>query len=221
MSAKSTPPRTSFASSWVAAPLRAARTIPIKVRVALVLGLSAGLMGVVIGPVTAAPGADLAITKTHTGDFEVGVQGTYTISVSNVGTADADGPISVTDTLPNGLDYSSATGTGWSCSANGQTVTCTNPGPIAPSTSSDITLAVNVRAAAQPSVTNTASVSGADSDPTPNDDSASDPTNVNPPSSGAEMSITKVGSPNPVDVGQTLAYTITALNNGPDDATTV
>src|SRR5919198_1865247 len=221
MSANSDRPRTSFASSWVAAPLRAARAIPPKVRVALVFGFSLTLLALVTGPVTAAPGAALAIDKSHTGDFEVGVPGTYTISVSNVGTADADGPITVTDTLPAGLDYASATGTGWSCSANGQTVTCTNPGPIAPSTSSDITLVVNVRSGAVPSVTNTASVTGADTDPTPNDDSDSDPTTVNPPSSGAEMSITKVGSPNPVNVGQDLTYTITTTNNGPDDATTV
>src|SRR5688572_32344696 len=44
--------------------------------------------------------------------------------VRNVGTLPAPGPMTLTDTLPAGLTYVSGTGSGWSCSAAEQTVTC-------------------------------------------------------------------------------------------------
>ena len=37
----------------------------------------------------------------------------------------------------------------------------------------------------------------------------------------ADLSVTKTGSPNPVNVGEPLVYTIIVRNNGPDDATSV
>lgn len=121
---------------------------------------------------------DLAIDKSHTGDFTVGTNGVYTIAVTNAGTCSTTGTITVTDTLPNGLTFVSGTGTGWNCSAIGQDVTCTNAGPIASTAVSTITLTVSVAQAAVPAVTNTANVS------TPNDTNAannsdSDPTTVN------------------------------------------
>jgi uncharacterized repeat protein (TIGR01451 family) len=109
--------------------------------------------------------ADVSITKTHTGPFVVGTQGTYTISVSNAGPSDAVGPVSIADTLPAGLTYVSATGTGWACSATGQDVVCDYTGPFASGTSSDVTLVVDVGPAAEPSVTNTAQVSATTPDP--------------------------------------------------------
>jgi len=105
-----------------------------------------------VGPV-------LTISKAHSGSFTVGTNGTYTITVSNGG-ADTTGSVTVTDTLPAGLTFIVGTGTGWTCSAAGQTVTCTNPGPIANGSPSTVTLTVSVGVAAVPSVTNTATVSG-------------------------------------------------------------
>ena len=81
---------------------------------------------------------DLAIDKSHTGDFTVGTNGVYTITVTNSGTCSTSGTITVTDTLPDGLSFVSGTGSGWSCSANGQVVTCTNAGPLAASASTVI-----------------------------------------------------------------------------------
>lgn len=123
---------------------------------------------------------DLAIDKSHSGDFRVGDRESYTLSVSNVGVKDATGTTTVTDTVPSGLTPVSASGTGWSCQVTGQEVTCTNDTTVAPGTSlPDITLAVDVAASARPSVTNTASVStnGAE-DPFPGNDTDSDPTDV-------------------------------------------
>ena len=72
---------------------------------------------------------DLRVTKSHAGNFTVGVNGVYTITVDNtLGTAPTSGAITVTDTLPTGLTFVSATGTGWACGAVGQVVTCTSAG---------------------------------------------------------------------------------------------
>jgi uncharacterized repeat protein (TIGR01451 family) len=105
---------------------------------------------------------DLAIAKSHSGNFEVGVNGVYTIKLTNNGTAATQQQITVTDTLPAGLTFVSGTGTGWTCNASGQMVTCTNPGPINMGTAnaSTITLAVTptLIAFANSPLTNTASV---------------------------------------------------------------
>ena len=62
-----------------------------------------------------AVGPRLVITKSHSGDFTVGENGTYTIVLSNVGDS-AVTPGAVQDDL-TGLPFEvvSATGTGWNC----------------------------------------------------------------------------------------------------------
>lgn len=130
-----------------------------------------------VTPVSGTPVVDLSITKSHGGTFVAGSNGTYTLDVRNVGTAATSGAITVTDPLPTGLTFVSGTGAGWSCSAVGQTVTCTNAGPLAAGATSTITLTVAVSAGAIPSVTNTATVA-TPGDANPANDSASDPTTV-------------------------------------------
>src|SRR5205085_3889921 len=60
---------------------------------------------------------DLAIDKSHNGNFTVGTNGTYTLTVTDVSTCSTTGMLTVTDTLPAGLSFVSGTGTGWNCSA--------------------------------------------------------------------------------------------------------
>ena len=124
--------------------------------------------------------SDLTISKTHTGVFDQGDVETYTLTVSNDAAASDDtGTITVNDTLPAGLSYVNAAGAGWTCGATGQDVTCTNPGPLAAGNSlPDITLEVLVDAAAVPSVTNTATVSGFLPDSNTADNTDSDLTTV-------------------------------------------
>jgi hypothetical protein len=61
-------------------------------------------------------GTDLAIAKSHSGHFTVGMNGVYTIVLSNIGDT-AITPGAVHDDL-TGLPFEvvSATGTGWNCS---------------------------------------------------------------------------------------------------------
>jgi uncharacterized repeat protein (TIGR01451 family) len=155
---------------------------------------------------------DLAITKTHVGSFEVGVNNTYAIKVTNNGTAATQHQITVTDTLPAGLSYVSASPAAWTCSAgaqNAQIVTCTNAGPIATSASSTLTLTVSVASAAFPSVTNTATVADAGDSGT-NDKTATDvPTVVTAP----DVTITAIHAGD-FTVGSNGTYTLKVTNGG-------
>jgi uncharacterized repeat protein (TIGR01451 family) len=105
---------------------------------------------------------DLRLAKSHAGTFTVAAQGIYTLSASNAGSAVSSGLITVVDTLPAGLTFVSASGTGWSCGAVGQSVTCTTSATIAAASTlvNGITLTVAVGSSAVPGVTNMASISG-------------------------------------------------------------
>jgi uncharacterized repeat protein (TIGR01451 family) len=102
---------------------------------------------------------DLSITKTVSGAFVAGSNGTFQIAVSNIGTAATTGTITVTDTLNSAFTFVSGTGTSWTCAAVLQVVTCTNPGPVAGgSATGNITLTVNIGGGASGSIANTATV---------------------------------------------------------------
>lgn len=101
----------------------------------------------------AAMSTDLVIRVTAT-SFRVGVTGVYTITVSNTGTASTDDTIAVTNTLPAGLGFLSSRGGSWTCSAAGQSVACTNSGPLAAGTSTTFAMSVSVNLPASPAVVN-------------------------------------------------------------------
>ena len=104
---------------------------------------------------------DLFIVKHHTTAFVAGANASYSIALFNQGVTSSS-PISVTDTLPTGLTFVSASGVNWTCAAVGQVVTCTTTAsaPGAGPSPNNITLTVNPTAGAVPSVTNIATVSG-------------------------------------------------------------
>jgi uncharacterized repeat protein (TIGR01451 family) len=162
---------------------------------------------------------EISVTKSHTGNFAVGQNGLYTISVSNVGTGPTLGPITVTDQLPLGLSYVSHSGTGWSLFAqSGQVVTFTrstavNAGASAPG----LVLTVGVTNTAIGTITNTVSVTTT-RDITTTNNIATDATLVRP---SANLGITKSDSADPVNASQPLSYTITVSNSGPSTAPTV
>ena len=110
------------------------------------------------------PSDDLAVTKTAVGTFTAGTNVSYTVTVTN------NGPIAiptgttttVSDTLPAALTYVSATGTGWSCGAAGQVVTCTTTNSAASGASlSAITLTAFLSKSVAANVVNSATVSNA------------------------------------------------------------
>src|SRR5262249_57083901 len=80
--------------------------------------------------------ADLAITKTGPATVVAAGSVACSLTVTNNGPSDA-ASLTVTDTLPAGVTFVSATGTGWACSNTGNvSVTCTRAalatGPAAP-----------------------------------------------------------------------------------------
>jgi glucose/arabinose dehydrogenase len=121
---------------------------------------------------------DVTISKAHSGNFIQGQLGaSYTITVSNVGTAATNGStVTVTDTLPGALSATGLNGSGWSCTLG--TLTCTRSDVlVGGSNYPTITLTVNVAGNAPSSVTNTATVSGG-GDGTAANNIATDPTAI-------------------------------------------
>jgi uncharacterized repeat protein (TIGR01451 family) len=93
--------------------------------------------------------------------FTQGQNGAYTITENNIGSAPSSGTITVTDTLDPNLRFVNATGSGWSCSAAAQVVTCATSAVIAAvASASPITINVKVGATAPTTVTNNVTVAG-------------------------------------------------------------
>jgi uncharacterized repeat protein (TIGR01451 family) len=155
---------------------------------------------------------DLAIAKTHSGNFTQGQTGAaYTITVTNAGGKDTDGTttVTVTDTLPTGLSATAISGTNWTCTLG--TLTCTRSDVLAHGQSYDpITLTVSVAANATAALTNSVTVSGG-GDQNPSNNTATDPTTVI--MTGPDPAIAKSHS-GPFVQGQSGTYTIVVKNAG-------
>ena len=160
---------------------------------------------------TVLAGVDLTINKSHSGNFTLGTNGTYTLAVSNGGGSATTGTITVTDVLPPGLGFVSASGTAWTCGFATGTVTCTRTTAItAGNNAPNISLVVSVADAAVPTVTNTASVAGG-GEPAVNNgnNSDSDPTTVLAP----DLTINKSHGGN-FTQGVNGVYTLLVTNGG-------
>ena len=128
-------------------------------------------------PTTIAGEPDLTIAKTHAGNFTQGQTGaTYTMTVTNAGTAPTTGAITVTDTLPAASRPRRSPARAGP--APSPPLSCTRSDVLAAGASYPaITLTVNVAANAPASVTNTATVSGG-GETTPANNTATDPTTI-------------------------------------------
>ena len=165
--------------------------------------------------------ADLAITKSHTGDAVAGRSLTFTLGVTNNGPSDVPSTVTVTDTLPDGLSFDSADGDGWTCdyAPVRRTVTCTRDGLDAETDAPDITLRVTVDPDVVGEVVNPADVNSDVDDPDLSNNHAEDPVDV-----GVEvnLSLTKtLDTPTPVLAGTEVTFTLQAKNTGPSDAVDV
>jgi uncharacterized repeat protein (TIGR01451 family) len=90
---------------------------------------------------------------------------TYRATVENAGAADATG-VTVTDTLPKGETYKSATASQGSCSVASSKVTCTL-GEVGAATAPTVTIVVKVTAAKGKTLNNSTSVSATTGDTNP------------------------------------------------------
>jgi uncharacterized repeat protein (TIGR01451 family) len=127
---------------------------------------------------TVNPSADLSLSKSDAPDpAQVGQLLTYTLTAQNHGPSSATGA-TVTDTLPTGVSYVSATPSQGSCSQSSGTVTCAL-GTIANGASASVDIKVTPQN--EGSLTNQASVRSDVTDPDPSNDSASADTTVSTP----------------------------------------
>lgn len=162
--------------------------------------------------------SDLRLAKTDAPDpATVGSTLTYTLTVTNDGPDEASG-VTVSDSLPSGVSYQSATSTQGSCSQSGGVVSCM-VGTLANGTSATITIEVTPTRTG--SLTNSATTSADQNDPDTSNNSATETTQVGGTAPVTDLALVKTGAPDPVRVGQPLTYTITVDNFGPDQATGV
>lgn len=167
---------------------------------------------VVLDGMTSIVAPDLTLAKTHAGYFIAqGPAKTYTLQPANAGNAPTSGTITVSDTLPAGLTFVSASGTGWSCAVAAQVVTCTSTTPIpANANGNAISLSVTASSAAVPSVTSTAAISGGNEPAVyAGNNTASDLTYV------GGLSIVKTVDLTQPHPGDTVTYTLAYANNNP------
>ena len=172
------------------------------------------------GPLPDAP-ADLVTVKTRTSaaTASVGQNVTFSIAVTNNGPSTATG-VNLTDQLPSGLTYVSATptqgtynsGTGvWTIGtlANGATATLTLTGTVNATAPAGITAA---------STNTTTAATGSQTDPTTTGDQLTADVSI---TTSSDLAITKSVSNATPAVGANVIFTLTATNNGPSNSTGV
>jgi uncharacterized repeat protein (TIGR01451 family) len=157
--------------------------------------------------------ADLAIMKTVSNPTpNVGASVTFTVTLTNTGPSAASGVL-INDLLPAGLTFVSAAPSQGTYDSVGGVWTV---GALA--NGAQATLALQALVVASSARTNTASISHSDQfDPNPGNNTAS--TTETP--QRADLQLTKtVDNPTP-NVGDTITYTVTLADLGPDAATNV
>lgn len=163
---------------------------------------------------TPVPVADVSVNKTASDDTpNVGSDIIFTITASNAGPSEATN-VKVTDVLPNGYTFVSATapaGTTYNSTTGVWSI-----GHLANGTNSILVIAATVKAAGN--YANTATITATENDPN-NGNNSSTITPV--PVPVADVAVTKTASVDSPDVGSSITFTITATNNGPSDATSV
>lgn len=190
--------------------------------------------------------ADMSVTKTDNPDpVTIGSRLTWTIQAENRSTTTVANGVTVTDVLPAGTTFVSASDP--DCTLMGRTLTCPL-GWLSPGERVTITVAADVAGDAPTTTTggggavagsagstcpaadlcNAVSISSpVTTDPVPGNDRYVQPTNVigtdppPPPSAGADLAISKSASTGAAAVGDLVTYTLTATNQGSAPATGV
>ncbi|MGC2233443.1 MAG: C25 family cysteine peptidase [Candidatus Acidiferrum sp.] len=169
--------------------------------------------------------SDLSVTSTETPNPATdGNNITYAQSVVNNGPA-ASGTATFTDTIPTGSTFVSfSVPAGWNCGATippvggTGTISCTIAS-LAVNATASFPLVVKASLGDTPgsTIVNTANINvpcSSASDPNCANNSATTTVYIASPTQ-ADVAITKTASPDPVDQGTNLAYTLQVTNNGP------
>jgi uncharacterized repeat protein (TIGR01451 family) len=161
---------------------------------------------------------DLTVIKTHSPAIFVQqsvlpVTPTFSIVVTNTGTAPSFGTVTVTDLLPAGFTALSISGTGWTCVT--ATAICTRTDALAVGASYP-TIALAVSAANSGTFTNNVSVAcNCEGSTRTANNSATDTVVVFP---STQLTISKTNGVSTLTAGETTTYTIVVSNLGPSAA---
>jgi len=158
--------------------------------------------------------SDLGLTMAGPAQAVLTSNITYTLTVTNFGPALATA-VAVSNFMP--LPFVSATTASGTATNLGGGVLLWQIGNLATNGYASLTLVLS--AAVAGTVTNTATVSSANVDLNPANDTASVVTTVITPS--ADLSLSLVANPSPAFLGGNITYTITISNAGPATATAV
>ncbi|WP_164521812.1 putative Ig domain-containing protein [Sphingomonas sp. ABOLE] len=110
--------------------------------------------------VSCSSGTTLGVSMSHSGNAVQGGSLAYTITPSVSGGATTTAPLTASFTLPSGMTYSSASGSGWSCSGSGQSGSCSRTTAFSAGSGPSITLAVNFASNASSPLTPSVQLSG-------------------------------------------------------------
>lgn len=141
---------------------------------------------------------NLRMQKSVIGTLETGQTGQYQLIVTNLGPDPTSAAITVTDSQPTGVQFTSASGVGWTCGTVSPTLSCTYAGSLAVNASATILLNVDVVGGQGFNVTNTAQVSigTGNFDTVPSNNAATDITTiVGPPVASQERFLLSVSTP--------------------------
>lgn len=165
----------------------------------------------VTAPVSA---PQMTIVKSASANWAVGVPASYTLEVTNSGSAASFGTITVTDIIPGTLTLGTLPA---GCTAVGQQVTCTSSAVLDKGGKISFVIPVTPSATSAPSVSNTATVQGGGDPVCPN--AANCSSTVVTPVTAPRLQITETAN-GPWTIGMSgAAYTVTVTNVGPATTT--
>jgi uncharacterized repeat protein (TIGR01451 family) len=156
---------------------------------------------------------DLSLSQSDTPDpSPAGSRLTYTIEVGNNGSSLGTGLV-VTDTMPSGVSFVSASTTLGACTRSVSTVTCRIPS-LAAAGVATITLVVKPQSAG--TISNAANVVANEPDPDSTNNSSTETTTITPV---ADLKISVTDNKTSIVAGSQNTYTIIVNNLGPSAAT--
>lgn len=140
---------------------------------------------------------------------------TYTLLVTNDGTADAQG-VSLSDQLPSGVSLASVTASqGYVAPQPGNGTIVAYLGTLKAGLTASVVIVVRTPANAAGTITDVASVTSQGTDPNPSSESITITATVE---TSADLSVTLAEVPAPAVAGGNLTYTMTVTNHGPQTA---
>jgi uncharacterized repeat protein (TIGR01451 family) len=167
--------------------------------------------------VTASSSIPVSIDRGNLDDqadpIDLGQVITYNLSINNLGPDDALN-VSVTDTLPAEVSFVSASPSQGTCEQSSNLV-C-SLGTI--NAGSSASLEIQLQAMTSGIISNPIQVTSDTVDPYVENNQATETTTVNPPGTGADLSLSMMASLETVGIGENYNYTLVISNLGPEDA---